>query len=199
MILGLTGQTGAGKSTVCEMLRQEPGVAIIDADKIAREVVSTGTDCLAEIVLQFSITVLNEDGTLTRKRLAAEVFKDREKLKMLNKITFPHIVAAMRERAEQAIAEGAEIVVLDAPALFESRADKQCDKILAVIAAPEVRRARIMARDGLTEEEANARMNSQHDDAFYTSRAQFVIRNEGEPAALRLQVAELLENLRAKS
>lgn len=196
MVLGLTGQTGAGKSTVCDMMRREPGVCIVDADRIAREVVSSGTDCLAEIVLQFSITVLNEDGTLNRKRLAAEVFHDREKLKMLNKITFPHIVAAMKQRIEQAQKEGASVIVLDAPALFESRSDKLCDKVLAVIADAGVRRQRIMTRDKLTEEEALARMNSQHGDEFYTSRADYVIRNEGDPAALRLQVAELLNSLR---
>lgn len=198
MVLGLTGQTGAGKSTVCDMMRKEPGICIVDADRIAREVVSCGTDCLAEIVLQFSITVLNEDGTLNRKRLAAEVFHDREKLRQLNKITFPHIVAAMKQRIREAEQEGASVIVLDAPALFESRSDSLCDRVLAVIADPQVRKERIKARDGLTEEEALARMNSQHSDEFYTSRSHYIIRNEGDPAALRLQVAELLNDLRER-
>ena len=95
MVLGLTGQTGAGKSTVCRILQNEPEVCVVDADKIARQVISSGTDCLAEIVLRFSITVLNEDGTLNRKRLSAEVFNDRNKLMELNRITFPYIIAAM--------------------------------------------------------------------------------------------------------
>ncbi|MBQ9108653.1 MAG: dephospho-CoA kinase, partial [Oscillospiraceae bacterium] len=83
MVLGLTGQTGAGKSTVCRLLQNEQDICVVDADKIAREVVTSGTDCLAEIVLHFSITVLNEDGTLNRKKLGQIVFNDRGKLKEL--------------------------------------------------------------------------------------------------------------------
>ena len=199
MVLGLTGQTGAGKSTVCRILQNEPEVCVVDADKIARQVISSGTDCLAEIVLHFSITVLNEDGTLNRKRLAAEVFNDRNKLKELNQITFPYIIASMRNEIKKGLESGHKIVILDAPALFESKADKLCDKVLAVIADAGLRRQRIMSRDHLTEQEALARMNSQHADDFYTSRADYVICNDGDAAALRLQVVELAEKLRKQS
>ena len=82
--------------------------------------------------------------------------------------------------------------------LFESKSDQLCDKVLAVIADAETRKQRIMQRDGLTPEEAEARMNSQHDDEFYTSRADYVIRNDGDATTLRLQVVELLEKLRGQ-
>jgi len=198
MVLGLTGQTGAGKSTVCHLLQNEQDICVVDADKIAREVVTSGTDCLAEIVLHFSITVLNEDGTLNRKKLGQIVFNDRSKLKELNQITFPYIIAGMRQQIKKGIESGHNIVILDAPVLFESRSDRLCDKVLAVIADAETRKHRIMQRDGLTPEEADARMNSQHDDVFYTSRADYVIRNDGDATALRLQVVELLEKLRGQ-
>ena len=196
MVLGLTGQTGAGKSTVCQLLQNEHDICVVDADKIAREVVTSGTDCLAEIVLCFSITVLNEDGTLNRKKLGKIVFNDREKLKQLNSITFPYIIAGMKEQINKGIKAGHSIVILDAPVLFESKSDQLCDKVLAIIADTEVRKNRIMQRDGLTSEEALARMNSQHGDDFYTSRADYIIRNDGDVTALRLQVVELLEKLR---
>ena len=196
MVLGLTGQTGAGKSTVCQLLQNEQDICVVDADKIAREVVTSGTDCLAEIVLCFSITVLNEDGTLNRKKLGKIVFNDREKLKQLNSITFPYIIAGMKEQINKGIKAGHSIVILDAPVLFESKSDQLCDKVLAVIADTEVRKNRIMQRDSLTSEEALARMNSQHGDDFYTSRADYIIRNDGDVTALRLQVVELLEKLR---
>ena len=198
MVLGLTGQTGAGKSTVCRLLQNEQDICVVDADKIAREVVTSGTDCLAEIVLHFSITVLNEDGTLNRKKLGQIVFNDRSKLKELNKITFPYISAGMRQQIKNGLSSGHGIVILDAPVLFESRSDQLCDKVLAVIANAETRKQRIMQRDGLTPEEAEARMNSQHDDEFYTSRADYVIRNDGDATTLRLQVVELLEKLRGQ-
>ncbi len=199
MVLGLTGQTGAGKSTVCRMLQNEQGVCVVDADRIAREVVTSGTDCLAEIVLHFSIIVLNEDGTLNRKKLAEIVFNDRSQLKALNQITFPYILAGIEEKIKAGQQAGNSIVVVDAPLLFESKADRLCEQILAVVADPELRKQRIMQRDGLTEAEALARMGSQHDDSFYTARAQHVIRNDGDSTALRLQVVELLDSLRQRA
>lgn len=198
MVLGLTGQTGAGKSTVCRMLQSERGICVVDADKIAREVVTSGTDCLAEIVLHFSITVLNEDGTLNRKKLAKIVFNDRSQLKELNRITFPYILQGMREKVEEGEKQGNRIVILDAPLLFESKADQLCDKILAVVAEEETRKQRIMERDSLTAQEAEARIKSQHDDSFYINRSDYVIHNDGDATALRLQVVELLEKLGTK-
>lgn len=199
MVLGLTGQTGAGKSTVCRMLQSEQGVCVVDADRIAREVVTSGTDCLAELVLHFSIIILNEDGTLNRKKLAEIVFHDRSQLKALNQITFPYILQGIREKIEEGCRSGCDIVILDAPLLFESRADSLCDRILAVVAPAELRKQRIMARDNLTQQEAEARMGSQHEDDFYTGRAQHIIRNDGDSTALRLQVVELLDSLRARA
>jgi len=199
MVLGLTGQTGAGKSTVCRILQSEQDVCVVDADQVARQVVSCGTECLAEIALHFSIAVLNRDGTLNRKKLAELVFNDRQKLRELNQITFPHIIAAMREKIRQCQAAGYRIVILDAPVLYESKADRLCDKVLAVVADPAVRRTRIVSRDSLSEKEAKARMNSQHTDDFYTSRADYVVRNDGDMTALRLQMVELLNTLRAQN
>ena len=199
MVLGLTGQTGAGKSTVCRVLQSEQDICVVDADKIARDVVTCGTDCLAEIVLHFSITVLNEDGTLNRKKLAKIVFNDRSQLKELNRITFPYILAGMKEKVKEGERQGNRVVILDAPLLFESKADQLCDKILAVVAEEETRKQRIMERDGLTNEEAEARMKRQHDDSFYITRSDYVIHNDGDAASLRLQVVELLEKLRAEN
>ena len=99
MVLGLTGQTGAGKSTVCRMLENEQNICVVDADQIARQVVTSGTDCLAEIVLHFSIIVLNEDGTLNRKKLAEIVFNDRSQLKELNRITFPTLLRVLKMKS----------------------------------------------------------------------------------------------------
>ena len=100
MIVGLTGQTGAGKSTVSDYLR-ENGVVVIDADKIAREVVETGSACIADIALEFGCEYINMDGTLNRKKMARTVFNDKEKLKKLNNLMFPYIIDSIRRELKR--------------------------------------------------------------------------------------------------
>lgn len=195
MIIGLTGQTGAGKSTVSNLFVREPGVVSIDADKVARQVVSNGTACLTDLALEFSISILNADGTLNRKKLASIVFGDREKLRRLNEITFPYIVGEIKNQITRLQQEGKSTIVLDAPTLFESRTDKLCDKVVVVIADPQLRATRIVQRDGLTRAEAQARIDSQHGDEYYTKRADYVIENSGDLTSLRLRVLEVLEEL----
>ena len=90
IVLGLTGQTGAGKSTLCQYLQQK-GCSIIDADQVARDVVEKGSDCIADVILEFGIEYLNMDGSLNRRKLAESVFTDKAKLKKLNDIMFPYI------------------------------------------------------------------------------------------------------------
>lgn len=191
MIIGLTGQTGAGKSTVCEMLLGR-GYKIIDADAVARKVVEDGSQCLLDLAIEFSIEILNEDGSLNRKKLAEIAFPDKEKRERLNRITHPFILAEIDEQAARLMANGAKFVFLDAPTLFESGGDVMCDKIVSVIAPKKYRFDRIMQRDGLTEAEAKTRIGAQHSDNFYTSRSDFTIKNESDTSALRVQVMEML-------
>lgn len=100
IIVGLTGQTGAGKSTISHYL-SENGVTVIDADQVAREVVDTGSACIADIALEFGCEYINMDGTLNRKKMAKTVFTDKTKLKKLNGLMFPYIIESMMEKLEQ--------------------------------------------------------------------------------------------------
>ena len=194
MIIGLTGQTGAGKSTVSQILRDQ-GAAIVDADQVARQVVGCGSGCLAEIALEFGIGVLQADGTLNRRKLGDIVFHDKQKLRRLNQITFPYITREIQETIDRHKREGTQWSILDAPTLFESGSNKMCDKVISVIASPELRRNRIMIRDNITEEQADSRIASQHEDEFYTQRSDYVLENSGDMAALRVQLLELLDKL----
>lgn len=194
MIIGLTGQTGAGKSTVSQILRDQ-GAAIVDADQVARQVVGCGSGCLAEIALEFGIGVLQADGTLNRRKLGDIVFHDKQKLRRLNQITFPYITREIQETIDRHKREGTQWIILDAPTLFESGSNKMCDKVISVIASPELRRNRIMIRDNITEEQADSRIASQHEDEFYTQRSDYVLENSGDMAALRVQLLELLDKL----
>jgi dephospho-CoA kinase len=194
-VVGLTGPTGAGKTTVCAFLAGREGIAIIDCDRVARKVVGKGRRCLLDLAVEFSPVIIGEDGTLNRRRLAGIVFQDKEKLKRLNEIIFPHVLEEIEQRLEDARRQEARVAVLDAPTLFESGACRLCGAIVAVIASPGLRAFRIIRRDGLDAGEAEARMGSQRNDEYYTSRADFVIQNDGDEASLRLQTLEMMTRL----
>lgn len=195
MVIGVTGPTGAGKSTVCDILRNWTGVSVIDCDRVARQVTEKGTLCLLDIAVEFSPSVISADGTLNRKKLGQLVFSDPEKLTRLNAIIFPYILERLREEIADAEKRGAKAIFLDAPTLFESGADALCEKILAVTSAPEKRLTRIMQRDSLSPQGAADRMASQPDADFYLARADYQIRNDDDTAALRLAVMELQNRL----
>lgn len=191
IIVGLTGQTGAGKSVVSGLLTDR-GFRVIDCDKVARQVVEKGTSCLLDLSIEFGTEILNADGTLNRKRLGAIVFSDKAKQKRLGQITFPYIQEEIFTMVTRLRDSGEQVVFLDAPTLIESGTDKSCDKVVSVIAPAEERFIRIVRRDDLTAEEAERRMKAQHDDAFYTDRSDFVIVNDGDMTALRVKVMEML-------
>lgn len=193
-IIGLTGQTGAGKSSVSSAFRSQ-GLTVIDCDEISHLVTAEGKRCLADLALEFGIGILNADGTLNRKRLGAIVFNDKEKLESLNRIIFPHIIEYLDEEIDELEKKGTQAVVLDAPTLFESGMDERCDSIISVIAPLQERLNRIVVRDHLTDEEARARINSQHDDDYYISRSQQVIINDGDEKELRIKTLELINLL----
>ncbi len=195
-VVGLTGQTGAGKTTVCSILKGRD-VAIIDADQVARDVVDEKKQCLADLALEFSISILNVDGTLNRERLASIVFGDKTKLKKLNSIIFPYILAQIREKIDACKKAGDQLVVLDAPTLFESGADSFCDVVLSVVAPETQRLNRIVIRDRLGDAQARARMGAQHPDEFYTKRSKYVIVNDGDLEELRLKTLQVIDQILA--
>lgn len=176
MVVGLTGQTGAGKSTVSKVFA-ENGFAVIDADVVSRSVVEKGKPCLAEISDFFGSRMLTPDGTLDRKALAGVVFKDKTKLETLNTIIYPYITREILRQIKEHSANGEKLILLDAPTLFESRADDFCDIIISVLADADIREKRIIKRDSLTAEEARERMNSQLGEDFFVSHSDFTITN----------------------
>ena len=179
MVVGLTGQTGAGKSTVSRVFAAN-GFAVINADMIARKVVEKGSKCLDEIADFFGSDVISEDSTLDRKALAAIVFSDKAKLETLNTIIYPYITGEILRRIRECSDNGEKLILLDAPTLFESRADDFCEIIISVLADADIRKARIISRDGLTPEQAQRRMNSQLDEAFFESHSDYIIHNNGQ-------------------
>lgn len=197
-LVGLTGQTGAGKSTVSRLLEAE-GIAVIDADKIARAVTEKGTPCLAALTKVFGERILQADGSLDRKRTAALIFSDMDANARYSAIIFPYIIRQIRLETKRYESAGASIIVLDAPTLFESGLDRQCSAIVSVVAEEKSRLARILCRDGITREEALRRMRAQHSEAFFRTHSDAVIENNADQAALLRSTADAAAMLRRRA
>jgi dephospho-CoA kinase len=190
IIIGLTGPTGAGKSSAAKLC-EKLGLSLIDCDKVARQAVEKGTDGLKALCTAFSDKILNPDGTLNRKKLASIAFASPDKTQLLNDTTFPFIKELVLKGTEKGN------TLLDAPTLFESGINEICFKTVAVLCQKQIRKARIMKRDNLTEEEALLRMNAGKDDAFYIKNADYIIyNNSGEVEFLNQFEATLTEILK---
>lgn len=195
-ILGLTGPSGAGKGLVAQHLRDAHGFAWIDTDAVYHDLTGAPSACLDEIAEAFGKGVIKE-GKLDRKALAAIVFAPnaKDKLELLGSITHKHVLAAAAQSIDQARRSGAAGAIIDAPLLFESGADAMCTHTLAVLSNRQTRMTRIMARDGLTDGQAQARLDAQQPDAFYAERAHFTIYNNGTADVLYAQVNALAKEL----
>lgn len=198
VILGLTGPTGAGKGFVSQTLA-EKGFAVVDADRVAHAVMAPGSPCAAAIAHTFGKGVLRPDGSLDRKALGALVFSDPEKLKTLNALSHPPILARLQAELDASATAGYPVAVLDAPTLLESGTDKLCDHIAAITADGGLRLTRIMKRDGLDRERALQRIQAQPDASFYTARADFILENNGDTAALQASIDAMAARLLAEA
>jgi len=194
-IIGLTGQTGAGKTTVSRVFSSS-GLEVIDCDEVCHEVLRKEKQLIAELALEFGVGILDVDGGLNRRRLGEIVFNDRARLDRLNRIIFPYIREEVMRRVVQLQKNGCGIVVLDAPTLFESGLDAECGEIVSVIAPTDLRLNRIMVRDHLTDAQARSRIASQHRDEFYTERSTYVLNNNTDYTTLRLAAVAVVEQLK---
>ncbi|MFD6880202.1 MULTISPECIES: dephospho-CoA kinase [unclassified Streptomyces] len=190
--VGLTGGIGAGKSEVSRLLA-EYGAVVVDADRIAREVVEPGTPGLAAVVEAFGESVLTATGELDRPALGAIVFGDPDKLRALNAIVHP-LVGARSAELEGAAGPDA-IVVHDVPLLAENGLAPLYDLVVVVDASPETQLARLTARRGMTEEDARARMAVQATREQRLAVATLVIDNDGPLEALEPQVRTVWDRL----
>jgi dephospho-CoA kinase len=188
---GLTGNTGTGKTTVADMLR-ERGIPVLDADLIAREVVQPGEPALAAIVAAFGDEFVDAAGSLRRQALGRRVFADPEALAKLNAITHPQIAQRTQQEMMRLAGEGAEMVVYDSAILVESGMAGAFNGLIVVVCAREEQIERIMSRDKLPREDAEQRVDAQMPLEKKVELADRVIDNSGTVTALEPQVAQLL-------
>lgn len=193
--MGLTGGIGSGKSEVSARFAAM-GAFVIDADKIAREVVEPGTEGLNEIVEAFGEAMVRADGTLDRERLGSVVFADAGKLQILNAIVHPRVRARSEELQAAAPPDG--IVVHDVPLLAENGLAPMYDVVIVVDAADEVRLERLQTIRGMSAEDALARISAQASRDDRLKVADIVITNDGPLGDLDHRVAEVWAHLRAR-
>ncbi len=198
LLVGLTGSIATGKSTVSRMFAHL-GARVLDADLLAREVVMPGQPAYLKIVEEFGQSVVQEDGTLDRKGLGAIVFAEPARRKRLEEITHPAI-AARQQRILSVLEEEAfeGIVIWDVALLFETGGVAKVDRVVVVYADPETEVARLIARDGMAEADARARIASQMPVAEKAKRAHYVIDNSGDRAHSEGQVKAVYEALLAE-
>jgi len=195
-VIGLTGGIGSGKSTVSAYLAKS-GCAVIDADKIAKEIVEPGKPILSELVAVFGKSIVNSDGTLHRKKLGDIIFEDEDSRKFVNEIMHKEIIRIIKVRIDEfrLSSYNNNIIILDIPLLFETAKDELADvieQIWVVDADKEVRINRILKRDNVTCEYVLKIMNKQMSSEEKRKKADVVIENSGNEEALFKQLDDLL-------
>lgn len=187
IVLGVTGGIGSGKSTVSSILK-ELGAVVIDADVISREVVEPGKRALEELTQAFGKDILDDWGQLNRKKLAARVFNDENKLGILNSIVHKYVAQIIKENVEEQLLKQTKVIVIDAPIPIKNGFLDLCDEVWTVFALMEKRVDRVMKRNSMTYEEAVSRIRSQISDDEYLSIANTVINNNNDMSTLRKEV-----------
>ncbi len=195
--IALTGGPGSGKSTVARMFR-DLGAQVIDADEVARAVVSPGQPAWEELRREFGAEFFQEDGSLNRSRMAALVFRDAGARQKLNAIVHPRVAREMARRLEDLAAHGVFGALVEVPLLFEAGLEKGYNVIIVVDADREEQLARLCRRDSRSPEEAAGILAAQLPLADKKARADFVVDNRGSLEDTHRQVKNLWQQLKMK-
>ncbi len=195
-VIGLTGGIATGKTTAAAIL-SEFGAKIVDADKLAREVVQPGQEAWQDIVEYFGPAILREDKTIDREQLRKIVFEDRQARRRLEAITHPRIRKLAREKIQKLAAEGAEIIIYMAPLFFEAKVHTWIRPVIVVACGPETQRRRLRERDRLSEAEIDRHLKAQMPLEQKRRLADFVVENDGSVEDLKKKLQQLWKKITA--
>lgn len=193
VIIGLTGQSGSGKTTVSKVFR-ENGFAIVNCDKVSRKVNESGSECNKKLAEIFP-DCFDDNFTLDRRKLGDIVFADKNKLDILNKTVYPYIFNEIK-LALKNLSYNFDFIVLDAPTLFEFGIDKMCQVIVSVLADENLRLERIMKRDKISEMSVRNRFKSQKNDEFFKVNSDFIIFNNSDLRTFEEQVRLTIKSIK---
>lgn len=194
-VLGLAGGSGSGKGYVASLFASR-SIVSIDTDAVYRDLVSGPGECMAELIAAFGKDIATEDGALDRAAMRRLVFSSElaeDNRARLNEIAHRHVLSEVRRKISELRKTNAPAVLVDAPLLFESGFDKECDAVISVVAPVDVRVSRIMKRDGISSEAAYARISTQISDAELLSRSDFVINNCGDSSVLMADINRICD------
>lgn len=197
-IIGLTGRSGCGKSSVSAFFRRE-GFACIDADQVSRDVLQPGSPCLLPLQNVFGFDIVDENGVLDRRMLANRAFATPEGTRKLTEITHPEILSRIRAAAVSAEKAGALLFFVDGAVILGTPFEKECDRLVVVTAPYEQSVARICARDKISAEMARRRLDAQMPEEMLCAAADYLIHNDGSLADLELQCRRVLDSLRKEA
>lgn len=173
MIIGITGNSGTGKSEISKILAKKIDAKVIDADEVVKELSENGNEYYAKIVELFGISIV-ENNKLKKQQIAKIIYNDEEKRKELNKLTYKYVVDEIKKRVNNTKYKN---IIIDAPLLFESGLDKICNFTIGVIADINKKIRRICRRDNIEPETARERLNIQKEDEFYIQKSDYIIEN----------------------
>ena len=192
--IGITGPTGAGKTTALNAL-SALGVHIIDADQVYHDLLEGSAPLREALTTRFGTGIVTDEGKVDRKALGNVVFADPEALADLNAITHRFIIHEIDRQAAQAQAEGRPAVAIDAISLIESGVGETCDAVVGVLAPKEMRVRRIMAREGIPEDYALKRVEAQQGDGFFRAHCTHILENQGTAEEFGRKALALFQTL----
>jgi len=190
IIIGICGNSGSGKSTVCRIL-SEMGIPVLDCDLIYHQLTENDTDCLREIKRRFGANVI-KNGKLNREVLRQIVFRNPSDLSDLNQLTHRYVLMKLSEQIQFLQKEKQEICIIDAPLFFEAGLETWCQTVCAVVSTQDEQINRICTRDGITKEEAKLRLSKQIPPEVLIQKSDFVIHNIFDQEHLRKECNKLL-------
>ncbi len=194
-VLGITGGIGSGKSEVLHLLEEADGVKVLEADRLAHELMKPGRSCHRRITECFGKAILDEDGSIHRGKLGQIVFRDQEKLEQLNRIVHPAVKKSIRDRIRRAKETELRIYVIEAALLIQDGYSRICDEIWYIHTEREIRLSRLLSSRGGNREKWEAVLNSQPSDAYFIEHCDRVIENSGSRDELRNRLEQMLRLL----
>ena len=175
-IIGITGSSGSGKSTVTHILEKELKAKVINADEIVKQMQTEGSKYFEKIVELFGREIIQENDSLNRRKLAEIIFQDKSQKEKLDNLTYKYVVEEIKKQVNMA---EEDYVIIDAPLLIESKLNEICNSVIAVISKKEEQIKRICERDNIEENKAKLRIESQMDNEFYKKNSDYVVENNG--------------------
>lgn len=194
-VIGITGASGSGKTTISQILNKRQDTKIIDADKMAKQMTGFETEYFEEIKKVFEKDeIILEDGSLNRPKLANLIYNNEENLRKLNSITFKHLIPKIVSEINN-VTSDIKIIIIDAPLLFEAGLDKYCDCTVTLYVPDKLKIARICKRDNITENIAKDRLKIQNDNEFYCKKSDYTIVNDENTTLEELErkINEIIE------